>query len=202
MDVQIIGIAGGSGSGKTYFAETLAEKLGSEKSFVLYQDNYYRDQSAKFDFDGGSVNFDHPDAIDFELLSQHLAELKKGHSIQIPLYDFATHSRRDETIHQEPKKVVILDGILVLSQEILHPHYDYTVFVETPEDVRYERRLKRDIEERGRKEEGVYNQFHKQVKPMHDQFVEPSKKHAQLISSGTCPEDFSANIEHLVSQLI
>lgn len=200
-DVKIIGVAGGSGSGKTYFARTLASRLGAENAFVLYQDNYYRDQSHRFDFDGGSVNFDHPDALDFDLLANHLKQLKKNNDIAIPIYDFATHTRQKEVISQKVKPVVIVDGILVLSQPQVRELFDQSIFVETPEEVRYQRRLKRDIEERGRSQEGVKNQFEKQVKPMHDQFVEPSKAHAEIISSGIDPEDFEENLKKIMTWL-
>lgn len=181
----ILGVAGGSGSGKTFFAETLAKKLGKENAFVLYQDNYYHDQSQKFDHDGGSVNFDHPNSLDFDLLTEHLKELKDGKTIHIPNYDFATHSRKISSNSKSPTKVVIIDGILILTQPHLREMLDASIFVETPEDIRFERRLKRDVLERGRTEEGVLAQFQKQVKPMHDLFVEPSKNHATYVSSGT-----------------
>lgn len=201
-EITIIGVAGGSGSGKTTFARALAEKLGPELSFVLYQDNYYKDQSAKFDFDGGSVNFDHPDAIDFELLAEHIKILKAGDAINIPIYDFATHSRKKESIHQTPKKVVIIDGILIFSQKIVCDLMDVKVFVQTPEEIRFQRRLERDVEERGRTPEGVKNQFEKQVKPMHDMFVEPSQEHAHIVASGTCPIDFKDNLEKICADLV
>lgn len=189
-DIFILGVSGGSGSGKTFFAETLAKKLGSETAFVLYQDNYYIDQSKNFDKDGGCVNFDHPDALDFNLLAKHLELLKKGNNIEIPLYDFKTHQRLEKTLHQKSKKVVIVDGILILSQPHVRRHFDASIYVHTPEEVRFKRRLTRDIEERGRTPEGVFDQFYKQVKPMHDQFVSPSKEHATFISSGTDMDKF------------
>lgn len=185
----ILGVAGGSGSGKTFFAEALAKKL-KEKAFVLYQDNYYIDQSHRFDFDGGSVNFDHPEALDFDLMAKHLKELKEGEDIRIPKYDFATHSRLEETIYQPWKQVVIVDGILILTQPKLLEIFDQTIFVETPEDIRFQRRLNRDVVERGRTPEGVKAQFENQVKPMHDLFVEPSKESASFISSGVDMDAF------------
>lgn len=189
-DVFILGVAGGSGSGKTFFAETLAKKLGPEVACLIFQDNYYIDQSHRFDHDGGSVNFDHPEALDFDLMANHLDDLKNGYDVEIPLYDFATHKRLLQTKLQPAKKVVIVDGILIFTQPQLMEIFDTTVFVETPEDIRFQRRLKRDVLERGRTEEGVRSQFEKQVKPMHDLFVEPSKEHADIISSGTDMEAF------------
>ncbi len=181
MSCTIIGVSGGSGSGKTFFARALNDKLGPEISSIIYQDNYYIDQSARFDHDGGSVNFDHPDSLDFNLLAKHLEHLKNGDDIQIPVYDFVTHSRQNETIHQIPKPVILVDGILLLSQAHVRKHFDISIFVDTSEQLRFDRRLKRDVEERGRTPEGVKAQFEKQVKPMHDQFVQPSMDHADHI---------------------
>ncbi len=189
-DVFILGVSGGSGSGKTFFAETLAKKLGPEISFVLSQDNYYIDQSHKFDHDGGSVNFDHPNALDFDLMANQLTDLKYGMDIEIPLYDFATHSRLQKTRHQAAKKVVIIDGILIFTQPKILELCDETIFIETPEDIRFQRRLERDVIERGRTHEGVKAQFEAQVKPMHDMFVEPSKENATYVSSGTDMDAF------------
>lgn len=193
----VIAIAGGSGSGKTYLANSLHARLGDEISTVISQDSYYFDQSAKFDHDGGSVNFDHPDAIDFSLLADHLLELKQGNSVQIPIYDFATHSRLTKTTAQICKKVILVDGILILNSEEIRSVVDTSIFVEAPESVRYERRLKRDVETRGRTPEGVKAQFDLQVKPMHDQFVEPSKKHAHHITSGTCMDSLNKMLDHV-----
>lgn len=179
--MKLIGIAGGSGSGKTYFAKALQTALGHEVCSLIYQDNYYIDQSARFDFDGGSVNFDHPDALDFDLMAEHLTNLRQAQTIQVPIYDFKTHRRLPNTLKVQPAPFVLVDGILILCVPHLRQIFDETVFVDTSEDVRFQRRLKRDIEERGRTREGVENQFFKQVKPMHDQFVEPTKVHASFI---------------------
>lgn len=200
-EIFILGVSGGSGSGKTFFAQTLAKKLGADTSFVLYQDNYYIDQSHRFDKDGGSVNFDHPDALDFDLLGEHLSLLKQGHDINIPLYDFKTHKRMSETKYQSSKKVVIVDGILILSQPNVRKHFDSSVFVHTPEEIRYQRRLSRDVVERGRTPEGVYDQFYNQVKPMHDLFVEPSKEHATFVSSGTDMDKFYSLLKFIQNKV-
>ncbi len=182
--ITIIGISGGSGSGKTTFAKSLQRLLGDSRSVILAQDSYYIDQSAHFKGDGENVNFDHPSALDFPLLAEHLALLKVGHPIQVPIYDFATHTRKKEHTPLEPHPVVILDGTLILSQEIIRPHLSASIFIETSETVRYDRRFKRDLVERGRLPDGIKKQFDRQVKPMHDQFVEPSKVHATEIISG------------------
>lgn len=176
----VIGVAGGSGSGKTYFASALKEKLGVRNCGIIYQDSFYFDQSANFDFDGGSVNFDHPGSLDFKLLVERLRELKCMKSVELPIYDFVTHSRRYETERFDPRPVILVDGILIFHPEEVRSLFDELVFFDTPEDLRYRRRLERDVHERGRTPEGVKNQFYKQVKPMHDQFVEPSKAHASF----------------------
>ena len=185
--ILIIGISGGSGSGKSTLAKALMQRLGTHDCEVLAQDHYYIDQSARFDGDGGSVNFDHPDSLEFPLLARHLALLQGEESVEVPRYDFATHKRLRETETFVPCRYILVDGTLILSQEIIRPHLGFSVFVETPENVRFERRLDRDVRERGRTPEGVRAQFEKQVKPMHDKFIEPSKRHANLVISGMLP---------------
>ncbi len=181
----ILGVAGGSGSGKTYFSQALVQKLhekfGENVCELVYQDNFYFDQSNRFDHDGGSVNFDHPESSDFDLLAVCLEKLKAGEVTPIPTYDFATHKRKTETQLIQPKKIIIVDGILIFHPEQVRNLFDELVFFETPEELRYERRLHRDVKERGRTADGVLQQFIKQVKPMHDLFVEPSKKFAHTI---------------------
>lgn len=195
----ILGVSGGSGSGKTYFAEALLERIGNDSCEIISQDNYYHDQSKKFDFDGGSVNFDHPDSIDFNLLAAQVQKLKQGHVIEIPIYDFHTHSRKPETKAVTPKKLIIVDGILIFHPKQLRQLFDDSIFFDTPEDLRYMRRLERDTKERGRAPEGVRNQFLKQVKPMHDLFVEPSKQHAKsIVKDGDDFDKLLASFESLV----
>lgn len=183
MSTKIIAVAGGSGSGKTTLAKKLLKALVSEGCVILGQDSYYFDQSKKFDKDGGAVNFDHPNALDFSLMAKHIEILRDGKSVEIPIYDFATHSRssKRETIKNCP--YILVDGTLVLSQTLLLPLFDESIFLEVDEDTRFQRRLKRDVEERGRTPEGVRDQFYKQVKAMHDEFVEPSKHSASLLLS-------------------
>jgi uridine kinase len=178
--MKIIGITGGSGSGKTYFAKALKESIGENECTLIFQDSYYLDQSSKFDFDGGIVNFDHPDAIEFSLITQHLIALRNQESIHVPIYDFKTHKRLTQTIQINPTPYVIVDGILILFKSEVRALFDATVFVDTSESLRYERRKKRDLEERGRTEEGIEKQFLSQVKPMHDKFVEPAKPFASF----------------------
>jgi len=178
---HIIGVAGGSGSGKTHFAKELQKTLGDEHCMIVYQDNYYIDQSSRFDGDGGSVNFDHPSSLDFSLLAKGLKALKTGAPIEIPLYDFKTHSRLKQTVKEHPRTLVLVDGILILHSEEVRAELDEAIFFETPEILRFQRRLDRDVHERGRTAEGVKKQFELQVRPMHDQFVEPSKEHANTI---------------------
>ena len=175
---MIIGVSGGSGSGKTTFVSRLQDLVGVDHCCVLGQDSYYIDQSHKFDMDGGSVNFDHPSALEFSLMGEHIKQLKSGMSIQVPIYDFATHSRQESSIELVPKKIVFVDGILIFSQRPVFDNLDHRVFVDCPEELRFSRRLNRDTVERGRTPEGVKAQFEKQVKPMHDEFVEPTKQKA------------------------
>ena len=176
----VLGVAGGSGSGKTYFAKALQNALGSDAT-IVYQDNFYIDQSHKFDHDGGSVNFDHPESLDLKLLAKCLSELKAENSTKIPVYDFKTHSRSKEALHLKATSIIIVDGILIFHPDYLRAQFDEMIFFDTPESLRYQRRLERDINERGRTPEGVRAQFLNQVKPMHDQFVEPSKVYAQTV---------------------
>lgn len=177
----VIGVAGGSGSGKTYFARELQRRLGEENCSILYQDNYYIDQSHRFDVDGGAVNFDHPESLDFDLLSRDLMKLKNNEIVQVPIYDFASHKRIQETLEFKAKKIVIVDGILILDSRPVRAVLDESVFFDTPEELRYARRLERDVKERGRTPEGVLAQFKNQVAPMHALFVEPSKEYATTI---------------------
>lgn len=181
---MILGISGGSGSGKTAFARAVQEKLGTERCSLLQQDAYYHDHSDRFDYDGGSVNFDHPDAIDFALLAQHLEELRAGRSVEIPVYDFATHRRLEttQTLHVRP--FVLVEGMLIFSQQVVRESLDVKVFIDASEKTRLRRRLSRDALERGRDPFGVERQFAEHVKPMHDLFVEPSKAYADQVYSG------------------
>jgi uridine kinase len=183
----ILGIAGGSGSGKSTFARALQAELGESLCVILSQDHYYIDQSARFKEDGGEVNFDHPSALDFPLIAQHLDLFRSGARAPIPIYDFATHKRLKETTPLETRPVLLLDGTMILWSDEVRSRLDASLFLSVPEHVRFERRLQRDTRERGRTEEGVRKQFFRQVKPMHDQFVEPSQARATWVRVETTP---------------
>lgn len=195
----IIAVSGGSCSGKTTFCKRLQEKMGEDRCSILLQDNYYIDQSHRFDEDGGAVNYDHPDAIEFSLLCQHLESLRRGEAIEVPLYDFTRHARRTETLFFPVSPVTLVDGILILSQPELLPVFDYSIFIECDSQRRFQRRLQRDTIERGRSPEGVKAQFEKQVEPMHQKFVEPSKKFADRVLS---QEDYLQSAEQYMQELI
>ena len=177
----IIGIAGGSGAGKTTFSNKLREALGETVCQFISQDNYYIDQSDQFIEDGGDVNFDDPSALEFSLLEEHLKGLSLGESVEIPVYDFATHTRSNKTSRVEPARVILVDGTLILSEPASISHFDIRIFIDIQEDVRFKRRLFRDTRERGRTVEGVKAQWFKQVKPMHDQYVQPCAKVADYL---------------------
>ncbi len=177
----IIGIAGGTGSGKTTLAERIIEELNEPNVFIIKQDAYYKSYSALSFDERKNINFDHPDAFDTPLLMKHLNNLKNDFPIDMPQYDFANHLRKKETILISPHKVIMLEGILVFENNELRNFLDIKIFVDTDSDVRILRRIKRDIQDRGRTFESVYNQYMNTVRPMHLEFVEPSKKYADVI---------------------
>ncbi|BFT71770.1 uridine kinase [Paenibacillus sp. P36] len=177
----VIGIAGGTGSGKTTVARSIINKLGSTNVTLISQDNYYLHHSGLTFEERERINYDHPRAFENELLLQHLNELKNGNAVNIPVYDFSKHARSQETIRVEVKPIVLLEGIHVLTDEDLRSALNIKVFVDTDPDVRILRRLSRDINERGRTLQSVFDQYLTTVKPMHDAFIEPSKKYADII---------------------
>lgn len=177
----IIGISGGSGSGKTTVVNHILNALQHDEVDVIYQDSYYKDLSHLSYEEREAVNFDHPNSIDFELLVEHLKILKSGKSIEQPIYSFKQHNRTGETITTRPRKVMIVEGILVLNNPELRKMLDIKIFVETDSDERLIRRLKRDISERGRDLEEVLSRYQSTLKPMHLQFIEPTKKYADII---------------------
>ena len=190
METIIIGIAGGTGTGKSPFTNRLKEEFKDEVA-VIYHDNYYRDQSHITFEERKKTNYDHPDSIETELLIEHLKELKKGNAIQCPVYDYSQHNRSDQVITIEPKRVILLEGILVLADERLRNLIDIKVYVEADADERILRRVIRDVKERGRDIEGVVEQYLTTVKPMHYLYVEPTRSTADIvINSGKNPIAF------------
>lgn len=177
----LIGIAGGSGSGKTLVAQRIISEIGSGNVVLLEQDSYYKDLSHLAPKERGNRNFDHPSAIDTELLIQQVRDLLDGKSIEQPIYDFTTHTRKSETRRLQNHHIIVLEGILILEAERLRDLMDIKIFVDTDADIRLIRRIRRDVAERGRTIESVIDQYENSVRPMHMQFVEPSKRYADLI---------------------
>ena len=180
MSTILIGIAGGTGSGKTTLTRQLKEHFGAEVT-VISHDNYYKRQDGKTYEERAKVNYDHPSAFDTDLLIEHLRQLKAGHSIQCPVYSYSDHNRTDRTVEIFPTKVIIVEGILIFQNPTLRDMFDIKIFVETDADVRILRRALRDVEDRGRTLQSVVTQYLTTVKPMHEQFVEPSRKYADII---------------------
>ena len=177
----IIGICGGTGSGKTTVANRILESVSASEVVFIQQDSYYRNLTdLPLDY-RHIANFDHPDALDNDLLVNHVRRLKAGEAVELPLYDFKTHTRMNETRHVDPQPIVIVEGILIYADPRLLEQMDIKVFVDTPDDIRFIRRLRRDLAERGRTIESVIEQYIATVRPMHMQFVEPSKRHADVI---------------------
>jgi uridine kinase len=179
--VIVLGIAGGSGSGKTTLARAIYEAMGEESIAFISHDSYYRDISHLTPAEVDQHNFDHPDALETSLLVKHVKQLKQGESVQVPTYDFTTHSRLTASEEVEARPVVLVEGILILSDPELREQIDIKVFVDTDDDIRLIRRMQRDIVERGRTVDGVVKQYLRTVQPMHQMFVEPSKREADII---------------------
>lgn len=178
----IIGIAGGSGSGKTTIANEISNQLHqNDRILTITQDSYYKDNENLSMDERKKINYDHPDAFDMELLVKQLKDLMAYKAVEMPVYDFTAHTRSEKTIHTEPADIIILEGILVLSDEQLRDLMDIKVFVDTDEDIRFIRRLQRDTEQRGRTVNSVINQYLATVKPMYNQFIEPTKRYANII---------------------
>ncbi len=180
MDTMVIGIAGGTGSGKTTLTVRLKEKFGEDVS-VLYHDNYYKSHSDMPFEERKKLNYDHPDAFDTQRMVEDLKALCRGETIQSPTYDYTIHDRSDVTVEVRPTKVVIVEGILIFENQALRDLMDIKIFVDTDADVRILRRIMRDVKERGRSLDSVVNQYLTTVKPMHEQFVEPSKRYADIV---------------------
>jgi len=177
----IIGVAGGTGSGKTTVVSAIIQNLGDKSVLVIQHDAYYRDRSHLAPAERAMINYDHPDALETPLLVQHLRELQAGRSVELPSYDFATHTRQAERTLVWPCPVIIVEGILILAEPALREMFDIKVFVDTDADIRFIRRLERDIADRGRTRESVVKQYLESVRPMHLEFVEPSKRYADII---------------------
>ncbi len=176
-----IGVAGGTGSGKTTVAHTILERVGWHRIAYLQHDAYYHDASNLPPEERAHLNFDHPDALDNALLAQHIRELQAGRAVDVPIYDFTTHTRRPETRRVMPEPVILVEGILIFAEPMLRELMDIKIFVDTDADLRFIRRLRRDISERGRTVESVIEQYLSTVRPMHLEFVEPSKRYADVI---------------------
>ncbi|HMB41668.1 MAG TPA: uridine kinase [Balneolaceae bacterium] len=177
----ILGVAGGSGSGKTTVVENIVAGIGKEKILLIEHDSYYRDLSHLPLEERKKQNFDHPSSLETELMIRHLSALRSGYKVDIPVYDFVAHTRTENTIPASPKNIILIDGILIFSEPKLRNLMDIKLFVDTDDDVRLLRRLRRDILERGRNFNGVLNQYENFVRPMHLEFVEPSKRYADII---------------------
>lgn len=179
--VVCIGVAGGTGSGKTTVAEAIVSRIGPHRIAYIQHDSYYRDLSHLPPEERTRRNFDHPDSLESELLVSHIAALKRGEPVEIPVYDFTAHVRTATTRRVEPRKVILVEGILIFAEKTLREQFDIRIFVDTDADLRFIRRLRRDIAERGRSVESVISQYLETVRPMHLEFVEPSKRWADVI---------------------
>jgi len=177
----VIGIAGGSGSGKTTVAQEILQRVGPDQIAYLQHDSYYKDLSGLPPVQRAEVNFDHPNSLETDLLAQHIASLRDGKGVDVPIYDFSTHSRTSKSFNVQPKSVILVEGILIFTESKLRDMFDVKIFVDTDADIRFIRRLERDITERGRTTESVIKQYQSTVRPMHLEFVEPSKRYADVI---------------------
>jgi uridine kinase len=177
----VIGIAGGSGSGKTTVAQAILQGVGPDRIAFLQHDSYYKDLRGLPPAQRNEFNFDHPNSLETDLLIQHIACLKKGKPVDVPIYDFSTDSRTDQTFTVQPTNVILVEGILIFTESALRKMFDIKIFVDTDADLRFIRRLERDIHERGRTTDSVIKQYLHTVRPMHLEFVEPSKRYADVI---------------------
>jgi uridine kinase len=180
-DPLVIGIAGGSGSGKTTVAQEILQRVGPARIAFLQHDSYYKDLSGLPPTQRAEVNFDHPNSLETDLLIQHIAALRDGKAVEVPIYDFSTHSRTDRTFTVQPRGVILVEGILIFTEASLREMFNVKIFVDTDSDMRFIRRLERDLAERGRTTESVIKQYQSTVRPMHLEFVEPSKRYADVI---------------------
>lgn len=193
MEAVIIGIAGGTGSGKTTITDRLKEKF-RDKVSVVYHDNYYHRHIGMTYEERAKINYDSPQAFETELLAQHLQRLRQGQAIECPVYDYSIHNRTEQTIRIEPTRVILVEGILVLQDKRLRDMMDIKIFVDTDADERIMRRIKRDMTERKRSIESIMAQYRDTVKPMHEKYVEPSKKYADIIVVGGGRNEVALNM--------
>jgi uridine kinase len=177
----VVGIAGGTGSGKTTVAHKLASAMPAGRCVTIEHDAYYRDQAHLSPEDRATINYDHPASLESSLLVSHLRELRGGRAVEVPIYDFATHTRRSETRTVAPARVIVVEGILVFTEPALREQMDIKIFVDTDPDIRLMRRIRRDLEQRGRTFQSVRDQYYATVRPMHIEHVEPTKRWADLI---------------------
>lgn len=177
----VVGIAGGTGSGKTTVAHKLAASIPNDRCATIEHDAYYRDQGHLTPEERANINYDHPSSLESMLLAEHLRALREGRAVDVPIYDFATHTRKAETRHVNPAPVIIVEGILVFAEAALREQMDIKIFVDTDPDIRLMRRIRRDLEVRGRTFESVRHQYYATVRPMHIEYVEPTKRWADLI---------------------
>ena len=203
MIPKVVGISGGSCSGKSTLARHIYETLGADRCVILPQDDYFFGYGDAPEGKGGP-NFDHPDAVDFDKICTQLSQLKKGQAVHRPLYDFPTHLPKTETQLTEPRPIILVDGILILHHAPLRQLFDLSIFVRCDSDVRFERRLERDVRERGRTADSVREVFANQVDPMHDQYVEPSQSHADIVINSQQSEtiitsEFSAIVKSITA---
>ncbi|PCI95230.1 uridine kinase [Candidatus Aerophobetes bacterium] len=194
----IVGIAGGTGSGKTYLSNKLLKELGDNVA-IVYQDAYYKGVDRKTFKGPETVNFDHPDAIDFDLLVNHLKLLKNSVAVQMPTYDFVTSTRNEATVEVSPKNIILVEGILLLAMPEIRELLDIKIFIDTDDDIRVIRRVLRDTRERGRSLDSIHKQYVRTVHPMYKEFVHPSKTHADILISGNKNNEVA--IDLLVSKL-
>lgn len=201
MSNVLIGIAGGTGSGKTTLAASIAKRFG-DSVVILSHDSYYRSLNHLSFEERTKVNYDHPEAYETSLLMHDLEKLKNGESIDVPVYSFEIHNRTSETVHVEPRKIIVVEGILIFENMDLRNMFDVKIFVDTDADIRFIRRLNRDMIERGRTLESVETQYMNTVKPMHEQYVEPTKKYADMIIPGGYNEVFFDMISARISEML
>jgi len=181
FDSLVIGIAGGSGSGKTTVAQQILNRVGANQIAFIQHDSYYKDLGGLPPTQHASINFDHPNSLDTNLLIQHIVSLRDRKAVEVPIYDFSTDRRTSKTFRIEPRRVILVEGILIFVEPALRELLDIKIFVDTDSDIRFIRRLERDITERGRTTESVIKQYEATVRPMHLEFVEPSKRYADII---------------------